>query len=131
MVTPVQKQYADIVKSKEPTYNNHQILSWESKRALKKLVNLVINGEVQAEELRQQLQRRPQFNVIDAFDALDKKDNGFITPSEFRCMLEDYGVYVSSKDIQVLLTRYDRNNDGRVTYSEFCNEILPKSPKKI
>lgn len=62
---------------------------------------------------------------------MDKNDNGFIAPAEFRCMLEDYGVYVSNKDIQVLLTRYDKNNDGRVSYSEFCNEILPKSPKKI
>ncbi len=86
---------------------------------------------MQAEQLRQQLQNRPQFNVIDAFDALDKNDNGFIAPGEFRCMLEDYGVYVSNKDIQVLLSRYDKNNDGRVSYSEFCNEILPKSPKKI
>jgi len=69
--------------------------------------------------------------VIDAFDSLDRNENGFITPSEFRSMLENYGVYVSSKDIQVLLTRYDKNNDGRVSYSEFCNEILPKSPKKL
>lgn len=55
LVTPVQKQYSDIVKAKEPTYNNHQILSWDSKRALKKLLNLAVNGEVQAEQLRQQL----------------------------------------------------------------------------
>ena len=74
---------------------------------------------------------RQDFNIIDAFDALDKNDNGFISPNEFGRILENYGVYVSSKDLQTLIKRYDQNNDGRVSYSEFCNEIMPRSPKKI
>jgi len=41
------------------------------------------------------------------------------------------GVYVSSKDAMALIERFDRNQDGKVTYSEFLNEMTPKSPAKI
>ncbi len=40
-----------------------------------------------------------EFNVVDAFDVLDKNDNGFITPNEFRYFLEEYGVMVTNKDL--------------------------------
>jgi len=80
--------------------------------------------------LRQKLQDRPYFSIHDAFNNLDLSDKGFITYDEFKQMLEDYGIYATKSDLVGLMKRYDQNMDGKVSYSEFMNELTPKSPQK-
>jgi Ca2+-binding EF-hand superfamily protein len=43
-------------------------------------------------------------------------------------MLKEYGFYATDSEITWLIDRYDKNRDGRISYSEFIDEILPKSP---
>ena len=64
----------------------------------------------------------------DAFNALDLNENGFITLDEFKAVLEDYGIFASKNELIGLMKRYDKNLDGKVSYSEFMNEMTPKSP---
>jgi len=86
--------------------------------------------EESAELLRKRLGRRPNFNVHDAFSTVDANNNGFITKDEFRRLLCRAGVCATEKELNSLVDRYDKNADGRVSYSEFMDEILPKSPSK-
>ena len=86
--------------------------------------------EESAELLRKRLRRRPGFNVHDAFSACDADKNGYITRDEFKGILKEYGFYATEEEITWLIDRYDRNKDGRISYSEFIDEILPKSPSK-
>ena len=51
--------------------------------------------------------------------------------NEFRWFLREYGITTTGKDLLALMSRYDRNNDGKVTFSEFHNEVEPHSPVKI
>jgi len=41
-------------------------------------------------------------------------------------MLIKYGVYVSEKEIAALIDRYDRSKDGRISYTEFVEELQSK-----
>lgn len=34
-------------------------------------------------------------------------------------------------DVKTLLGKYDVNKDGRVSYSDFAQEMTPKSPVKM
>jgi len=77
------------------------------------------------------LNRRPLFNVYEAFKALDKNEIGSVSIDEFKELLLDHGIYASSKDLLNLVQRFDKNQDGKVTYSEFVQEITPKSPSKV
>ena len=86
--------------------------------------------EASAENLRRRLLRRPGFSASDAFTAVDADRNGYITRDEFRGILREYGFFATETEIQWLVDRYDRNRDGRITYSEFVEEILPKSPSR-
>jgi Ca2+-binding EF-hand superfamily protein len=86
--------------------------------------------EEQAEFLRKRLGRRPRFSAHDAFAAVDSDRNGYLTRDEFTEILKEYGFYATSEEITWLLDRYDKNRDGRITYSEFIDEILPKSPSR-
>jgi Ca2+-binding EF-hand superfamily protein len=86
--------------------------------------------ESSAENLRRRLLRRPGFNASDAFAAVDSDRNGFITRDEFKSILRQYGFFPTEVELQWLVDRYDRDRDGRITYSEFAEEILPKSPSR-
>ena len=87
--------------------------------------------EESAELLRKRLSRRPNFNVHDAFAACDIDKNGFITRNEFKNLLKEYGFFATDEEISWLIERYDKNCDGRISYSEFIEEIMPRSPTKI
>ena len=66
----------------------------------------------------------------EAFQAVDKDRNGYITFGEFQSLLEQNGIFATAKDVESLMDRYDKDKDGRVSYSEFLDEVTPKSPKK-
>ena len=38
-----------------------------------------------------------------------------------------FGSAVSSKDLIVIMQKFDKNYDGKVSYSEFIDELTPKS----
>ena len=76
------------------------------------------------------MSRRPNFSVHDAFTTVDKDGNGYLTQREFGKLLNENGIYASERETHQLCDRYDRNKDGRITYSEFMEEMLPKTPIK-
>ena len=86
--------------------------------------------EEQAELLRKRLSRRPNFNMHEAFLAIDREQNGYITRVDLSKVLQENRVYATEGDLWLLTSRFDRNKDGRISYSEFVEEFIPKSPGK-
>ncbi|KAL4487559.1 hypothetical protein ABPG72_017348 [Tetrahymena utriculariae] len=134
LVTPASLEYAALSKSRVPNYLNPDDglinFSLETRRLYKKLLNKIFQAEIEAEYIRQKLSRRPLFSLYDAFLSIDNLENGFITLNDFKAILQDYGIFVSTNDLQTLVKRYDKNQDNRVTFPEFMNELTPKSPVK-
>lgn len=95
-----------------------------------KTMRVHFSVESSAENLRRRLLRRPGFSATDAFTAVDSDRNGFITRDEFKRILREYGFFPTETELQWLVDRYDRDRDGRISYSEFTEEILPKSPSR-
>jgi len=77
MITPKSAEYASIMSKRVPTYADIDSLDlvfrWDTKKTFGKVLNSIIQHEVNSEALRQKLARRPLFNVYEAFKALDKK----------------------------------------------------------
>ncbi len=86
--------------------------------------------ECASETLRQRLQSRPFFNLNEAFNSLDINEDGRVTFDELKRMIESRGFVVNSKDLTQVLDKMDKDGDGTVTYSEFREEMLPKSPTR-
>lgn len=101
-----------------------------TRELLFKTIRVHLSVEASAENLRRRLIRRPGFNASDAFTAVDQDRDGFITRDEFRGILREYGIFATETEIVWLVDRYDRNKDGRISYTEFVEEILPKSPSR-
>lgn len=57
--------------------------------------------------------------------------NGRISKEEFRKMIESRGFYVSEKEVITLVDKMDKNKDGRISYHEFREEFMPKSPVRM
>jgi len=64
--------------------------------------------------------------VHDAFAAVDADRNGFITRDELKALLIEYHFYPTDHELSLLIDRYDRNRDGRISYSEFSEELMPR-----
>eukprot|EP00825_Cyclidium_porcatum_P014726 TRINITY_DN17_c0_g1_i8.p1 TRINITY_DN17_c0_g1~~TRINITY_DN17_c0_g1_i8.p1 ORF type:complete len:284 (+),score=70.10 TRINITY_DN17_c0_g1_i8:154-1005(+) len=135
IILPQSSEYANIMNNRLPKYvedsEGLEIFDIDTRLVFKKLINLIINGECEAEELRIELSRRPMFSLQDAFEAIDRDENGFITIDEFKEILNDYGFFVNQIDLQNLVDRFDQDKDGKVSYGEFIQEMSPKTPSKL
>lgn len=131
---PQSSEYSRIVRSRLPfnavPADRRRVFDIETQVRLNRVFRIHLDSERVAESLRQRLNRNPSFNLYDAFKAVDKSNDGVITLDEFRSMLQDHGLYATTKDLESLMDRYDKDRDGRVSYSEFVQEVRPKSPSK-
>lgn len=89
-----------------------------------------IRVENAAEALRQRLASNPGFNAYEAFNSLDLNDSGSISTNELQRMLESRGYFVSYGDVAKVVDKFDQNKNGQISFSEFRNETLPKSPAR-
>ncbi|CAG9319367.1 unnamed protein product [Blepharisma stoltei] len=134
IVTTKDLEYSRLINGRIPQnlprYERRRTFRLNTEGLFVKVMKLLLENESVAESLRQQLERRPYFSISEAFQCVDKDRNGFITFDEFQVLLGDYGIYVTRKDVENLMERYDKDRDGRVSYSEFLNEVTPKSPRR-
>jgi Ca2+-binding EF-hand superfamily protein len=87
--------------------------------------------EESCELIRKRLARRQNFSSHQAFSHCDSQQNGYLSAEDFRRVLLENQVYVTDAELKALVARYDTNADGRVSYSEFVQELAPKSQSKL
>ena len=86
--------------------------------------------EAAAECVRQRLASHPHFNVVQAFNSLDLNCDGKINSCEIQRIIESRGFYVTKKEADQVLAKFDERKTGEVVFHEFKGEIEPKSPLK-
>jgi Ca2+-binding EF-hand superfamily protein len=57
---------------------------------------------------------------------VDLTGKSWVTAPDLRNALEDFGFYPHVNDVLLFIRRYDRDNDGRILYSDFCEAFCPK-----
>jgi len=127
---PKQGEYAETLNSRLPAYVNKkkvtEVMKMDTVFLLRKTLSTIISNETYAECLRQRLQTRPGFSVYKAFKALDKHRNGYASIEDLKSLLSRHGYKLSQKELLGLMNRFDKNQDGRISYNEFVDEIRPK-----
>lgn len=58
---------------------------------------------------------------------LDRTSKGWVSAPELTDSLSDLGSYVHRDDVYLFVRRYDKDSDGRLLYSDFCDAFTPKS----
>ncbi len=89
---------------------------------------LHFDQEREAERLRILFNKNnPTFDHYQCFQLLDVKSDGQIDSEEIKDLLIRHNQYVSEKESHALIDRYDRSKDGKISYSEFIEELRPKA----
>lgn len=74
-----------------------------------------------------QLTRRQDFNLVDAFTLFDVDGNGKIDATEvydgLTQILEQKGI--ARKDVNNFMRVFNKDQDGQLKHSEFCDAFLP------
>jgi hypothetical protein len=72
-----------------------------------------------------QLAEKNDFNLIDAFRMFDEPGNGWITNQQIVEGLNSINCMVTPSDVSNFMKVFDKDSDGRLKYSEFCDAFLP------
>jgi len=85
--------------------------------------------ERELESARIELALKPDFNLLDAFRMIDFQGKGFILRLELLDALRSVlrMPEITNEDCLLLFKRYDQNNDGKLSFKEFCNAVTPLS----
>lgn len=95
---------------------------------MRKLFNKMISSENTCEELRRSLRRQLRDTISDVFLNLQKSNTNPVTASVLKDFLTTEIMYTNTDDAKLLLTRFDRNNIGRISYGEFIEGLLQRLP---
>ena len=89
----------------------------------KDLLRTHFRVELAAEDLRQRLRRVPLFSGYEAYKTCDIYNDGVVTKNEIKRLFDLRGIYVNNEDVNGLMEKFDKDRDGRISYSEFMDEI--------
>ncbi len=85
-----------------------------------------IRLETELENAKIKLARESDFNLMDGFQMIDRGGRGWVTSLELIDSLRDIGMYADRDSVYLFTRRYDRDSDGRLLYSDFCEAFTPK-----
>lgn len=72
---------------------------------------------------KEMLKSRYDFSRLDAFRAIDNYKLNSLLRDDLKYFLNRNGIHATALDIDNLFQRLDRDRDGRITYTEFCDYI--------
>jgi Ca2+-binding EF-hand superfamily protein len=124
MITPLDIEYKRIIESRRPSSELYprstrsDIFLPSTKSSLQKVLRLLISSEGKVESWRQRLERATGFRIKNAFDAIDRLEKSHFNESDLVTFLRRNDINYLTKDLDLLLARFDKNRDGIVGYSE-------------
>ena len=80
--------------------------------------------ESKIEDMKIELARREDFNFEDLFRIFEVDENGYIEPEDLKQGLKLLGLDPSDFDIKLLMKRFDLNQQGLLTYSDFFDMVV-------
>ena len=86
----------------------------------------LIDQERLIEQAKINLGMHTDFNLFDSFKIFDVMGKGSITLAElYNGMVNQLGMVPSQDEIELFFYRYDKDKDGRLRFTEFCEAFVP------
>ncbi len=83
-------------------------------------------GQRLVELTKQQMQKESCINLCQAFEYLDRDQDGYIDNEQIRDFMSMNGFYGTERELMGLMQRMDTLKSGRVSKSQFLNALTPK-----
>jgi Ca2+-binding EF-hand superfamily protein len=72
--------------------------------------------------------RNANFSISDAFNLFCPAYCGCIQPADLAAFYQKHGNCVSAHDVELLLARFESNQQSGISYQNFVRELLPLHP---
>ena len=63
---------------------------------------------------------------MDAFQMMDQRNLGWVAAPQILSLLMECGVFAHKDDVYNFTRRFDRDQDSKLLYSDFCEAFTPK-----
>lgn len=90
------------------------------------LIRGIINGEKSIERYRRILKSLPSVSPLELFDLLKNKHSNGILKQNISDFFKENGKMINILDLDLLMSRLDKDQDGIISYNEFLAEMYPK-----
>ena len=130
-ISPIDPNYRDIVVNRK-SYNEGtkfkraQAFTPATTRQVQGFLRALVQTEEGLERVRDNLRLRRNFNMQQAFKALDLKGKGYFTVEDISDHLTSRYLFCTFSEIRLLMARFDKINCGQVSPKEFITEMRPK-----
>eukprot|EP00826_Nyctotherus_ovalis_P038171 TRINITY_DN3563_c0_g1_i10.p1 TRINITY_DN3563_c0_g1~~TRINITY_DN3563_c0_g1_i10.p1 ORF type:complete len:524 (-),score=118.15 TRINITY_DN3563_c0_g1_i10:267-1838(-) len=122
--------YDPVLRAESLRRSEYEPLTRTSELFLAKLLQSIVDGNSRLEVQRRTLTLRYDYNVFDAFRAIDRYRSGYITPTSLSAFLKAAGYLARLDDAELFIKALDRDKDGRLSYSEFIDGLVPCTKKQ-
>ena len=85
-----------------------------------------VDQERLIEHAKTKLVEHTDFNLFDSFKLFDTMARGSLTYAELSAGLSNLGIVPTIEELELFFNRYDKDKDGRLRFSEFCNAFVPQ-----
>ena len=125
MILPRRHSIAKLISDRYPPMR-FVGFSNETKIALVNVFNAIITSEKSLEQNRYNLSTNPTTSVFDAFNLIKKSYCSGIYKDDLIKFMECNGKFMNAFEVEALITKLDKNNDGLISYNDFLAEVSPK-----
>jgi len=126
---PRQQEYATILKARGGFHGGEsdlmQYFLGDTRNCIANFIRGFIDCEVSLEHIRQKIMNKVMIKPDVAFNTMDQSDKGYLTLEDFKQFLDDCNLYPAQKNIFLVFERFDKDDDGVVSYDEFVAGIQP------
>ncbi|GAB5356227.1 hypothetical protein AAMO2058_000272800 [Amorphochlora amoebiformis] len=125
---PRDRKYCDIVT--DPIVDDDESLSAMATSEFSRFFVDLLEIEKALQQIRiwftETMRMRPDLNLHRTVGKLDEYNNGKLGFGQLRRFLAKMGVYATESDAGALMSRYDKDNKGSITYLDFLDELFVK-----
>ncbi|CAI2387279.1 unnamed protein product [Moneuplotes crassus] len=102
-----------------------------SKRLLADLFSTIAELEIKCEIARLNLGGNPFFEPFNVFTILDRERHGQLRDADIFHFCLDNGIPCNYGDASLLIAQYDENSNGKLSFTEFTQFVLPATNEAL
>jgi hypothetical protein len=125
---PLSKEYRKVMQNRVTiNTNKNLIISSGSKTLLITFFKNLIESESELETLKKKLTSASDFSAYELFYRIKKQFLNTGDKEELFQFLYDYKIVSKISEVDLIFERFDKDKDGKISYNEFLQEIIPKT----
>jgi len=129
--TPKQKEYSNLLHNRTPAHTEtvvdiQKVFCQDTRTKITAVLRLLLENEASGDSLRRRLKSKSEMSGHEAFKYLDVKGDGAITSDELIEIFQKNDIFLTEREVRLLMDRLDQDKDGRISYYELVGAITPK-----